>query len=77
LSEGADIHTDNDIALRCSAEIGQLEVVKFLVSEGADIHAYNDDAFTIGKDQQTSRCGRILTIKECYCSCVLKRQKRQ
>ena len=39
---GADIHTDNDYALRWSAEKGYLSVVKFLVESGADIHANRD-----------------------------------
>src|SRR6185436_12998676 len=39
---GADIHTNNEQALRCSAANGHLELVKYLVNLGADIHADND-----------------------------------
>ena len=44
VSKGADIHVDNDWALRCASHNGQLEVVKYLVEAGANIHAYNDYA---------------------------------
>ena len=35
---------ENDCALRCSAEKGYLEVVKYLIEKGSDIHAENDYA---------------------------------
>ena len=40
-SLGADIHANEDFALRQNAENGNLEIVKYLVEQGADIHAYN------------------------------------
>ncbi len=39
VSEGADIHAENDCAARWASRKGHLEVVKYLVLEGADIHA--------------------------------------
>ena len=44
VKEGADIHADDESALRRAAYNGHLAVVKYLVSEGADIHAVNDYA---------------------------------
>ena len=44
MSQGADIHAKNDEALRCAAENGHLEVVRYLVSQGADIHACDEEA---------------------------------
>ena len=44
LEKGANIHADNDSALRWSAEKGYLDVVQFLVEKGANIHANNDYA---------------------------------
>ena len=41
---GVDIHYDNELALRVSAENGHLEVVKYLVERGADIDAREDEA---------------------------------
>jgi hypothetical protein len=41
---GADIHANNDIALRYSVDRGYLNVVKFLVENGANIHANDDEA---------------------------------
>ena len=40
----ANIHADDDYALRWAAKYGHLEVVKYLVSKGADIHADDDYA---------------------------------
>jgi ankyrin repeat protein len=42
VKEGADIHANNNCALRWAAGSGHLDVVKFLVENDADIHAYND-----------------------------------
>src|SRR3989344_4836464 len=42
LEHGADIHANNDLALRSSAQNGHLPVVQFLLEQGADIHADND-----------------------------------
>ena len=44
LEAGADIHANNDDALRWSAENGHVEVVSALLEAGADIHANNDAA---------------------------------
>ena len=44
LSQGADIHTDNDFVLRYSAGYGHLETVKLLFAQGANIHANDDEA---------------------------------
>ena len=42
LFKGADIHTDNDAALKWASGKGHLEVVKYLVEQNADIHAEDD-----------------------------------
>src|SRR3989344_2772907 len=42
LDQGADIHAENDCALRWSAYNGHLPVVQYLLEHGADIHAKND-----------------------------------
>jgi ankyrin repeat protein len=44
LDHGADIHAQNDAALRWSVSNGHLDVVHLLLDHGADIHALNDDA---------------------------------
>jgi ankyrin repeat protein len=44
LEQGANIHFNNDEALRWASEKGHLEVVKYLVEQGANIHAENDIA---------------------------------
>ena len=44
LSKGANIHVENDWAMRWASKDGHLEVVKYLIEHGADIHAQGDDA---------------------------------
>ena len=44
IEAGAEVHADDDCALRHSANNGHLEVVKYLIEKGADIHANNDSA---------------------------------
>jgi ankyrin repeat protein len=44
ISVNADIHADNDYALRLASENGHLEVVKLLLEHNANIHSNNDDA---------------------------------
>jgi len=36
VSKGANIHANNDDAIRVSAKHGHLEIVKFLMAKGAD-----------------------------------------
>ncbi len=42
LFKGADVHAQNDHALRLASNNGHLEVVRYLVEKGADIHAQHD-----------------------------------
>ena len=44
IKEGADIHADNDAALKHAACNGQTETVKMLLNHGADIHADDNSA---------------------------------
>ena len=45
LKRGADIHTEEDAALRLASMNGHLEIVKYLVENGANI--YSDDDFAL------------------------------
>ncbi|WP_175888215.1 ankyrin repeat domain-containing protein [Burkholderia contaminans] len=44
IQNGADIHANNDLALRMASGEGHLEVVKYLVEQGADIHGFDNQA---------------------------------
>jgi hypothetical protein len=44
IQHGADVHADNDGALRWASYNGHLPVVQLLVKHGADVHAGNDEA---------------------------------
>lgn len=51
ISEGVNIHTEYDYALRRYAKCGYLDVVKFLVDHGADKHAANNLALMFAKEE--------------------------
>ena len=42
---GADVHADNDYALRWASDNDHYETVKILLENGADVHAENDESF--------------------------------
>jgi ankyrin repeat protein len=42
VENGANIHADDNLALRHAAMNGHLDVVRFLVENGADIHTCDD-----------------------------------
>ena len=44
LSQGYNIHANNDLALRCASENGKLETVKLLLNKGAFVNALNSAA---------------------------------
>ena len=44
VEQGANIHADNDYAIRLASCNGHLEIVKFLVENGANIHANDNSA---------------------------------
>ena len=48
--QGADIHADQDHALRTAVANGHLEIVKYLHKNGADIHAEQDHALRIAAE---------------------------
>ena len=47
LERGADVHADNDGALRWASKNGHKDVVELLLKNGADIHAYDDRALQL------------------------------
>lgn len=48
LENGADVHADNDLALRKSAKCCNLKMVTLLLEHGANIHASDDRALRWG-----------------------------
>jgi hypothetical protein len=58
LENGADVHAENDSALRWASRYGHIEVVKLLLEHGADVHAENDSAL-----QLASRYGHAEIVK--------------
>ena len=54
LSKGADVHAQNDSALRWASRNGHLEVVKYLTEIGANIHADNDSALRLASSNGQS-----------------------
>ena len=58
LEKGANIHADDDYALRWSARNEHIEVVKLLLEKGANIHADNDYAL-----RWSAKNGHIEVVK--------------
>jgi hypothetical protein len=58
LKYGADIHDENDYALRFASGNGHLETVKYLVKSGSNIHAEDDRALITA-----SYNGHLETVK--------------
>ena len=56
--EGADVHANNDCALRWASENGHLDVVKVLLKNGADVHIKDDCAL-----RWASRYGYLDVVK--------------
>lgn len=44
VAKGANVHSDDDHALRWAASYGHEAVVRYLVENGANVHAKDDDA---------------------------------
>ena len=44
LASGANVHAEDDLALRCAAYDGYTEMVKVLLASGANVHAKDDEA---------------------------------
>ena len=60
LDRGADIHAEDDIALRDASSNGHLEVVRLLLDRGADIHAVDDFALILASSNGHLEVVRLL-----------------
>ena len=49
VERGANIHVQDNYALRITAEEGHLAIVKYLVEQGANIHAQDDYALRMAE----------------------------
>ena len=58
IEKGANVHADNDYALRRSAKNGHLDVIKYLIEKGANIHANDDYAL-----RRSARNGHLDVVK--------------
>ena len=60
VSEDANVHADDGLALRLACWTGQLEVANRLLRAGADVHVHNDNALaqaTVAVAAATLMCG--------------------
>ena len=58
LEQGANVHTNDDLALRLASNNGHTEVIKLLLDAGADVHAWDDWAL-----RWASEYGHIEVVK--------------
>ena len=63
LVNGANIHAENDEALRYAASQGHVEAVELLLENGANIHTYNNYALRRAVELLTKELGeRLCTV---------------
>jgi ankyrin repeat protein len=60
LAAGADVHADNDGALRWASYNGHTEMVKVLLAADADVHADNDGALRWASDEGHTEVVKVL-----------------
>ena len=63
LIAGADIHAQEDFALRWAALEGRSEVVRFLLDNGADIHSQDDGALFLAAEKGHSDIAMLLIAR--------------
>ena len=72
VSEGADIHTIDDYALRLASYSGHLAIVEYLVLKGANIHAQNDNALRLASEKGHLHVVKYLVLKGADIHCALQ-----
>ncbi len=60
LEAGADVHVENDAALRSAAHKGHLEVCKLLLENGANIHAIKDSILYLAAQENHLEVCKLL-----------------
>jgi len=60
LAAGADVHADNDLALRWASESGHTEIVKLLLAANANVHAENDCALRWASENEHTEVVKVL-----------------
>ena len=73
IAEGADVHYDDDLALRISAYLGHLDMVKLVVGYGADVHAQGESALLSAVRVHDEAMARFLMENGADMSVVLTR----
>ena len=61
LELGADVHKDDDYAVRLASEYGRVEVVQLLIAAGADVRRYGDYALRSAVENGHDEVVKILT----------------
>lgn len=60
LEAGADVHAEDDYALRCATDSDYAEIVKILLEAGADVHALDDHALCCAAQNGYTEVVKIL-----------------
>ncbi|HYD16991.1 MAG TPA: ankyrin repeat domain-containing protein [Patescibacteria group bacterium] len=63
LAHGADIHFENDLALRTASLMGHFEIARHLVDKGANIHAAGEEALLYAAKADDRRMVEFLLAK--------------
>jgi len=60
LDMGANIHADNNEALRCASEYGHTEIVKLLLNRGADVYIFDNCAIRCAAEYGHAETVKVL-----------------
>ena len=63
LEHGADVHADDDWALRWASYNGHTETVKVLLEHGADVHARDDYSLRLASDNGHTETVKLFLIE--------------
>jgi ankyrin repeat protein len=60
LDAGADVHANNDLALRLASEYGHTEIVKLLLDAGANVHVNDNRALRVASEKGHTEIVKLL-----------------
>ncbi len=77
LAAGADLHYNNDLALRSAVFTGNSHIAKHLIEKGADIHASAEEALLYAAKRRDDDLVRLLLDKGASIAVMMSAHKKE